>query len=37
MANMSRQSLGDGNFEERGRGAAHDNAGHDLRRIISPP
>lgn len=31
IANMSRQSLGDWNFEERGRRADHDDAGHDLR------
>lgn len=34
-ANMSRQSPGDGNFKERGRRAHHDNAGYDLRRMIS--
>jgi hypothetical protein len=31
MANMSRQSLGDGNFEENGRCADHDDARHDLK------
>jgi hypothetical protein len=31
MANMSRQSLGDRNLEERGRRADHVDAGHDLR------
>ena len=30
MANMSRQGLGDGDFEERRRRADHDDARHDL-------
>ncbi|KAF9513412.1 hypothetical protein BS47DRAFT_1344199 [Hydnum rufescens UP504] len=35
MANMSRQSLGDGNLEEHRGRADHDNTGDDLRNISS--
>ncbi len=31
MANMSGQSLGDGNLKKHGQRAFHNNAGHDLR------
>ncbi|KAF9507922.1 hypothetical protein BS47DRAFT_1350972 [Hydnum rufescens UP504] len=35
MANMNRESLGDGNFKECRRRADDDNAGYDLRSISS--